>query len=137
MLSKAGAVVLRLFLFEENMPVVAPNTPRTAWIRDSGTVITTTTDVLVDESGNFFVDESGNNLLDSLSTDGNALAHSWDSIADSTTTWAAAFEPRISTDTRTTAQGDTRTTAQGDTRTALTSAANREPLTTWTEDEYA
>ena len=54
-----------------------------------------------------------------------------------TTLWADSNEPRISEDTRTTAQGDTRTTAQGDTRTASTSASNKKPLTTWTKDEDA
>lgn len=172
------------------MSIVAPNTPRTAWIRDSGEVITTTTDVLVDESGNFFVDESGNNLLDSVSTDSyspetswndesigavmwaeahgpiadlynrttaqgdtrttvqgdtrvlnsssvnRSLPHTWNDEDNENTMWANAFEAIITTYTRTTAQGDTRTTTQGDTRTAQSSDANRQPLTTWSEDEY-
>ena len=110
--------------------------PTTLWIRDSGTIVETTTDVLIDESGNFFVDESGNNLLDSVSTDGEVLAHTWNAISESTTSWADSFEARISEATRTTVQGDTRTTAQGDTRTALISDPNIQNTTSWTEDEY-
>lgn len=116
--------------------IVAPNTPVTAWIKDSGTVISITTDVLVDELGNFFVDESGNNLLDSVSTDGNALSASWAGDDDNLTSWADSFEARITEATRTTVQGDTRTTVQGDTRIALTSAVNRQNPATWSEDEY-
>lgn len=119
------------FLFGEKMA-----TPTTKWIRDSGTVVETTTGVLVDELGNFFVDESGNNLLDSVSTDGEVLAHAWNAIADSTTSWADSFEARISVSTRTTVQGDTRTTVQGDTRTALTSEPNIQNTTSWSNDEY-
>lgn len=116
--------------------IVAPNTPTTAWIRDSGTVVETTTDVLIDELGNFFVDELGNNLLDSVSSDGNVLPASWNEDASETTAWANSFEARISEATRTTVQGDTRTTVQGDTRTLLTSSANRQNPATWSEDEY-
>lgn len=110
--------------------------PTTLWIRDSGTIVEATTDVLIDESGNFFVDESGNNLLDSVSTDGEVLAHTWNAISDSTVAWADSFEARISEATRTTIQGDTRTTVQGDTRTALISDLNIQNATAWTEDEY-
>lgn len=113
-----------------------PNTPKTAWIRDSGTVIETTTDVLVDELGDFFVDEDGYNLLDSVSTDGEALAHSWDSDSETTTQWANSFEAISTESTRTTVAGDTRTTVQGDTRVAGVSEANRQPNTAWIE-EYA
>lgn len=118
------------------MSIVAPNTPTTAWTRDNGTVIEESTAILVDESGNYFVDELGNNLLDSVSTDGNALAHEWDAIPETTTTWANSFEPRTSLATRITAQGDTRVTAQGDTRVARVSEPNRQPLTSWSQDEY-
>lgn len=118
------------------MSIVAPGTPTTTWIRDSGTVVETTTDVLIDELGGFFVDELGDNLLDSVSTDGDALAHSWDEDSIPTTTWADSFEARISDATRTTVQGDTRTTVQGDTRTVLTSDPNRQNPTSWSEDEY-
>lgn len=110
--------------------------PTTAWIRDSGTIIESTTDVLIDELGNIFVDESGNNLLDSVSTDGEVLAHAWNAIADPTTGWADSFEARISEATRTTVQGDTRTTVQGDTRTALVSDPNIQNTTSWSLDEY-
>lgn len=111
-------------------------TPTTLWIRDSGTVVETTTDVLVDELGNFFVDESGNNLLDSASTDGEVQAHAWNAIAESNTLWADSFEARISEATRTTVQGDTRTTVQGDTRAVLYSDPNIQNVTSWTGDEY-
>lgn len=111
-------------------------TPTTAWIRDSGTVIETTTDVLIDELGNFFVDESGNNLLDSVSTDGEVLAQAWNAISENTTIWADSNEPRISEATLTTVQGDTRTTVQGDTRTMLTSSPNIQNTTSWSADEY-
>ncbi len=111
-------------------------TPTTSWIRDSGVVIETTTDVLIDELGNFFVDELGNNLLDSVSTDGEALAHSWNAIPDSITSWADSFEATITEVTLTTVQGDTRTTVQGDTRTMLTSAPNIQNTTSWSTDEY-
>ena len=110
--------------------------PTTQWIRDSGTVIETTTDVLIDELGNFFVDEFGDNLLDSVSTDGEVLAHAWNAIAENTTGWADSFEARMSTATRTTVQGDTRTTVQGDTRTVLTSDENIQNTTSWSVDEY-
>lgn len=110
--------------------------PTTQWIRDSGTVVETTTDVFIDELGNFFVDESGNNLLDSVSTDGEVLAHAWDAISDPTTSWADSFEARISEVTRTTVQGDTRTTVQGDTRIATISDTNQQNPTSWSTDEY-
>lgn len=113
-------------------------TPTTKWIRDSGTVVETTTGVLVDELGNLFVDESGNNLLDSVSTDGEALAHAWDATAATNTAWANVFGNNLPLDqaTRVTAQGDTRTTAQGDTRVTSESQANTVTPTLWTEDEY-
>ena len=119
--------------------ITSPNTPTTAWVRDRGVIVETNTDVLIDESGNFLVDEGGDNLLDTPSSDGYYPGHSWIDNTDEevNTMWADSFEPQVDTDTRTTVQGDTRTTVQGDTRTALTSAANRQPPTTWTEDEYS
>lgn len=51
--------------------------PTTKWIKDSGTIISPSVDALIDELGNFFVDESGNNLLDSVSTDGEASPLAW------------------------------------------------------------
>lgn len=112
--------------------------PTTQWIRDSGTVIELTTDVLIDESGNFFIDELGGNLLDSVSTDGEVLAHAWNAIAESTTMWANDFGANLpdGESTRTTAQGDTRVTAQGDTRITSESQANTITPTAWSEDEY-
>lgn len=112
--------------------------PTTQWIRDSGTVVETSTDVLVDELGNFFVDELGNNLLDSVSTDGGALAHAWEDLSGVTTTWAKVFGSNLPNGraTRTTAQGDTRVTAQGDTRVTSDSLSNTVTPTAWTEDEY-
>lgn len=117
------------------MSIVAPNTPRTAWIRDSGEVIRTTTDVLVDESGNFFVDESGNNLLDSVSTDGYSPETSWNDESTGAVMWAEAHEPLSGTYSRTTAQGDTRTTAQGNTRTLYASSVNRSLPHTWNDED--
>lgn len=111
-------------------------TPTTSWIQDSGVVIETTTDVLIDELGNFFVDEFGNNLLDSTSTDGESLAHGWNAIPESITSWADSFEARISEVTLTTAHGDTRSTVQGDNRTMLTSSPNIQTTTSWSIDEY-
>lgn len=112
--------------------------PTTQWIRDSGTVVEATTDVLIDELGNFFVDESGNNLLDSISTDGVALPHSWNAIAESATAWANVFGNNLpeSSEDRVTAQGDTRVTAQGDTRVTSESQPNTVTPTAWTQDEY-
>lgn len=112
--------------------------PATQWIRDSGVTIEASTDVLIDELGNFFVDESGNNLLDSVSTDGEVLAHTWNAIAESDVAWANVFGNNLPTtqSTRTTAQGDTRTTAQGDKRVTSESQPNTVIPTTWTEDEY-
>lgn len=112
--------------------------PTTQWIRDSGVTIEASTDVLIDELGIFFVDESGNNLLDSVSTDGEVLAHAWNAITESSVSWANVFGnnlPAIQS-TRTTAQGDTRTTAQGDTRVTSESQPNTVIPTIWTEDEY-
>lgn len=113
-------------------------TPTTQWIRDSGTVIELTTDILIDELGNLFVDELGNNLLDSVSTDGEVLAHAWNAIAEPTTNWADVFGNNLplAQSTRTTAQGDTRVTAQGDTRVTSESQPNTVTPTGWTEDEY-
>lgn len=124
--------------------MTAPNTPTTLWVRDDGTVVEVTTDVLIDELGNFFVDENGDNLLDSVSTDGEAPNTSWDSEDILALLWADSNEPLSSEytrvtaqgDTRVTAQGDTRTTAQGDTRIAYISISNRQPSTAWSEDEY-
>lgn len=119
--------------------ITSPNTPKTAWVRDRGTIVETNTDVLIDESGNFLVDENGDNLLDSPTSDGYYSGHSWIDNTDEeiNTSWANSFEARISTSTRTTVQGDTRTTVQGDTRTALVSDANIQNPTSWGEDEYA
>jgi hypothetical protein len=113
-------------------------TPTTHWIRDSGSVIETTTDVLIDELGNFFVDESGSNLLDSVSTDGEVLASAWAAIAEPNTAWANVLGNNFpdAVATRMTAQGDTRTTAQGDIRVTSESQPNIEAPTAWTEDEY-
>jgi hypothetical protein len=112
--------------------------PVTQWIRDKGTIIQATTDVLVDELGNFFVDESGNNLADSLSTDGVNPAHSWSGSADPATQWAQVLGNNLPRERaqRTTAQGDVRITAQGDTRVTSKSQSNIHAPTSWTEDEY-
>lgn len=67
---------------------VAPNTPTTTWIRDKGTVVSTSIGVLIDELGNFFIDESSDNLLDTVSSDGVIPAHEWDSIDKNTTSWS-------------------------------------------------
>lgn len=113
-------------------------TPTTQWIRDSGTVIETTTAVLIDELGNFFVDELGNNLLDSVSTDGEVLAHAWSAIAEPTSAWSDVYGNNVPQEARTrvTAQGDTRVTAQGDRRVTSTSRPNTVTPTGWTQDEY-
>ena len=121
--------------------IVAPNTPKTSWIKDNGTTLETTTDVLVDESGNFFVDESGNNLLDSVSTDGDALSHSWANTDQSTAVqWIDALNNDLASNAdveRETESGVTRITEQGTTR-ILEDGANRlQQPTSWTEDEYA
>lgn len=112
--------------------------PATQWVRDRGTTIEASTDVLVDELGNFLVDESGNNLLDSVSTDGVNSPSSWNSINESVTSWANVLgnnTPLVQA-TRVTAQGDTRVTAQGDTRVTSASQPNNHTPTAWTEDEY-
>lgn len=119
------------FCFGEKM-----SQPTTLWTRDNGTVTEPSTDVLVDELGNFFVDESGNNLLDSSSTDGEVLAQVWSAISETTTRWADSHEARISEATLVTVQGDTRTTVQGDTRVMLISDANIQNTTSWSADEY-
>lgn len=116
------------FLFGEKM--VAPTTQ---WIRDNGSVVETTTGILVDELGNNFVDELGNNLLDSVSTDGEVLAHAWNAISDTTTGWSDVLGGSLPTDQviRVTEQGDTRTTAQGDTRVTSASQAEALPVNAW------
>jgi ribonuclease BN (tRNA processing enzyme) len=117
------------------MSTVAPNTPTTSWIKDNGTTISITTDVLIDESGNFFVDESGNNLLDTVSTDGNAPAHSWNEDDAPTTSWSNSFVV-TSTARRITISNDVRVTISGDTRVSNVSNQNKKPNTSWSEDEY-
>jgi len=112
-----------------------PNTPTTAWIRDNGTIVGVTTDVLVDELGNFFVDESSNNLLDSVSSDGNQAPASWNGEEDDATLWANSFEARIEEAFRTTVSGDTRVTASGDTRISSYSDRNQQPDTAWSSEE--
>jgi len=107
------------------MSTVAPNTPKTSWIKDNGTTISITTDIFIDESGNFFVDELGNNLLDTVSTYGNALAHSWNKDDDPTTSWSNSFETTAIVYTRTTVSGDIRVTERGDTRVSNNSGANK------------
>lgn len=44
--------------------------PRTLWIRDNGTVLVESTDLLVNEDGDYLVNESGDFLLASQSSDG-------------------------------------------------------------------
>lgn len=119
--------------------ITAHNTPKTTWIRDSGTIVETTTGIMIDESGNFFVDELGFNLLDSISSDGETLPVDWDSELETTTSWANVLGGNIplGANTRTTAQGDTRTTAQGDTRITSEGQSNDTTPTAWGSDEYA
>ncbi len=115
-------------------------TPTTQWIRDRGTTVETSTDVLIDELGNYFVDELGNNLLDSPSSDGVYPGHAWAANTDemTNTSWADVFGGNIPLGayTRTTVQGDTRTTVQGDTRVTSDGQSNNVTPTSWGSDEY-
>lgn len=74
------------------MSIVTVNTPKTSWIRDKGTVISVTTDVLIDELGNKFIDEFNFNLLDSVSTDGVSDPNSWLGTSKNTTAWAGTIK---------------------------------------------
>jgi len=120
---------------------VSPNTPTTQWIRDHGTIVETSTDVLIDELGSFFVDELGNNLLDSASSDGVYAGHAWAAnTAEAVNTgWSNVFgnNTPLGAMTRTTVQGDTRTTVQGDTRVTSEGQSNNVTPTAWGSDEYA
>lgn len=51
--------------------------PRTKWIRDNGTILVESTDLLVDELSDLFIDEDGENLLDSVSSDGLQPKTEW------------------------------------------------------------
>ena len=73
------------------MSIVTANTPTTSWIRDKGTVISVTTDVLIDELGNKFIDEFNFNLLDSVSTDGVSEPSSWLGMDKNATAWAGTI----------------------------------------------
>lgn len=115
------------------MTVVAPNTPTTQWIRDSGTVIEVSESLLADELGNLLVDENGANLLDKVSTDGEAPTSSWNDEDIDAHIWAESHEPLSSEYTRATVQGDTRTTVQGDTRISLASTLNRSLAHSWND----
>jgi hypothetical protein len=60
------------------MPVV--NQP-TQWIRDNGSILTESTQLLINESGDFLVNESGDFLLVSQSSDGLNPVTEWEDIA--------------------------------------------------------
>lgn len=107
------------------MSIVTPSTPKTSWIRDTGTIIVETTDVFIDELGNFFVDENGYNLLDSISTDGNTLSQDWDNDDSVQTEWANSFEILTTDGNKTTEQGDIRITESGDIRVMSISNSNK------------
>lgn len=117
------------------MPVVAPNTPKTTWIRDNGTVVSPPNDVLVDEDGNYFVDEDGRYLLDSVSTDGTAPNTAWIGEITPNTQWASAWPPLTAVEIRVTVATQTRVTEEGQIRVAKV-ADNEKPMTHWSEDEY-
>lgn len=117
------------------MTIVAPNTPRSAWIKDSGVVIEPSLALLVDEDGAFLVDENGSFLLDSVSTDGNVNSASWNAEDNIESLWANALESIATLSTRTTQQGDTRVTQQGDTRVSYHASGNiHAPAASWNED---
>lgn len=118
------------------MSITAPNTPKTSWVRDKGVVIVTTTDIFIDELGNFFIDENGDNLLDSISTDGNAPAHDWDNIDNIDTSWSNSFEVKSTVSRRITVDNNVRVTENGDTRVSNNSDKNKKSNTQWSEDEY-
>ena len=113
------------------MPVIAPNTPKTSWIRDSGVVIEATTDVLVDELGNLFVDEFGNNLLDSVSTDNGDSNISWSELADNNTNWAVSTESLSEIANRVTESGDVRVTMLGSNLTSIIISNNKKLPNSW------
>ncbi len=53
----------------------------TKWIRDSGTVLVPSTDLLINEDNDFLVNEDSDFLLVSQSTDGTAPTTEWEDTA--------------------------------------------------------
>jgi hypothetical protein len=114
------------------MSIVTVNTPKTSWIRDKGTVVSVTTDVLIDELGNKFIDEFNFNLLDSVSTDGVSESSDWLSIDKNATNWADAIANLSESMSRMTESGDIRVTALGESLDSIIISNNKTLPNSWT-----